>query len=190
MGHATPHVACYAGSFDPPTFGHLDVIERARRLFDKLIVGVGQNPSKQLLFSDDERAALLDQLVGDIATREPDEALVEIHTYSGLTVDFARKAGATVLIRGIRNFIDLTNELQQAVTNHQLAGIETVFVGAGSDFAYTSSTLIRQVTALGSDLNVLDSLCPPLVIQALRAKKQQQPDVLDQLIRNAMGTED
>ncbi|HVZ93267.1 MAG TPA: pantetheine-phosphate adenylyltransferase [Phycisphaerales bacterium] len=171
MPSAKPHVAFYPGSFDPATYGHLDVVARGRRLFDRLVVGVGLNPEKETLFSADERAAILRTLVADVVKKEPGEAAVEVMTFTGLTVDAARSIGATVLLRGIRNLSDLQYEVQQAVTNREVAGLETAFVVAGQSFAYTSSTLIKQITAMGTDPNALSSMCPPLVIEKLREKQ-------------------
>lgn len=178
---AQPHVAIYPGSFDPVTFGHLDVIRRGRRLFDRVIVAVGRNPSKPTLFTVDERVALTVALVSEIAREEPDHAPVEVRAFQGLTVDFAHDAGATVILRGIRNLSDLQYEIQQAVTNREVAGLETAFVVAGQSFAYTSSSLIKQIAAMGDDLSVLASMCPPLVIERLRAKKAEDHPVLKRL---------
>jgi len=180
------HIACYPGSFDPPTFGHLDVIERGRRLFDEVVVGVGQNPSKKTLFTAEERTDLLQQLIDDLIKKEPEHAPVRVQSFDGLTVDFARQSGATVLLRGVRNLSDLTSELQQAITNRAVAGIDTAFIGAGSDFGYTSSTLIRQITALADDLNMLQSMCPPCVIEALQHKRHANAATLMEL-RDASG---
>lgn len=170
------HVALYPGSFDPPTFGHLDVIRRGRRLFDRLVVGIGRNPEKRTLFTDAERHSMLATLVAEIEREEPEHAPVEVQMFEGLTIDFARSVGATVLLRGIRNLSDLQAEVQQAVTNREVAGIESAFVVAGQSFAYTSSTLIRQIAAMGDDLKVLAPLCPALVIEALRRKKVERPE--------------
>lgn len=175
------HVAFLPGSFDPVTYGHLDVVIRGRRIFDRIVVGVGQNPDKETLFTADERLDMVRRLLPQIIRDEPGEAPVDVMAYSGLTVDFARQVGATVLLRGIRNLSDLQYEVQQAVTNREVAGLETAFVVAGQSFAYTSSTLIKQITAMGRDLGVLAPMCPPLVIERLRAKKAENPSVLKRL---------
>lgn len=172
----------FPGSFDPVTYGHLDVIRRGRKLFDSLIVAVGRHPGKDPLFSPDERVEMIESLVADIVKREPGEAIVRVESFSGLTVDFARQAGATILLRGIRNLSDLQSEVQQALTNRQVAGLETAFIVAGQDFAYTSSSLIKQVTAMGTDLKALDTMVPPLVVKALRTKKKQSHPTLTRLI--------
>ncbi len=179
---STEHVACYPGSFDPATFGHLDVVVRGRKMFDRVVVGVGRNPEKETLFSQEERTDLLRRLVTDLIREQPEGAAVEVRPYEGLTVDFARSVGATVLLRGIRNLSDLQSEIQQALTNRQVAGLETAFVVAGESFAYTSSTLIRQIAAMGKDLTVLKSMCPPMVIDALQKKKREAPAKFGRLL--------
>lgn len=177
----------FPGSFDPVTFGHLDVIRRGRRLFDRLVVAVGRHPGKDPLFTLDERVGMLERLVTGIVRDEPDAAGLEVRAFSGLTVDFAREVGATVLLRGIRNLSDLQSEVQQALTNRQVAGLETAFIVAGQDFAYTSSSLIKQVTAIGSDLSALRTMVPPLVIRSLRRKKAQGHPALERLLDHPEG---
>ncbi|MCA9307788.1 MAG: pantetheine-phosphate adenylyltransferase, partial [Phycisphaerales bacterium] len=175
------HVAFYPGSFDPVTFGHLDVVSRGRRLFDRLVIGIGQNPNKETLFSPGEREEMMRALVRELPAPDRTLADVEVHTYTGLTVDYARRIGATVLLRGIRNLSDLQYEVQQAVTNREVAGMESAFVVAGQSFAYTSSSLIKQITAMGDDLSVLSPMCPPLVIDMLKRKKAENPAILQRL---------
>lgn len=174
------HRAIFPGSFDPVTFGHLDVIRRGRALFDELVVAVGRNPGKDELFTIDERVAMLRRLATEIEKSEPG-APVRVEAFRGLTVDFARRVGATVLLRGIRNLSDLQNEVQQAVTNREVAGLETAFVVAGQSFAYTSSSLIKQLAAMGRDLEPLRSMVPPLVVRALEGKLREQHPVLVRL---------
>lgn len=178
---ARTHIAVFPGSFDPMTFGHLDVISRGRRLFDELIVAIGRNPSKDQLFSPEERLETARVLVAELVEREPDGAPVRVEAFHGLTVDFAKKAGAAALLRGVRNLSDLQYEIQQAVTNREVAGLETAFVVAGQSFAYTSSSLIRQITALGKDLSVLKTMVPDRVIEMLEAKKKAQHPMLEDL---------
>lgn len=197
-GPPRQHVAVYPGSFDPVTFGHLDVIRRGRRLFDLLVVAVGRNPGKDQLFTPDERVEMIRLLVREIETSEPDGATVQVESYSGLTVDFGRAVaaragvGAVALLRGIRNLSDLQNEIQQALTNRQVAGLETAFVVAGQDFAYTSSSLIKQVTAMGGigggdgeggdgARAALSTMVPPLVIDRLMAKRAERHPALERL---------
>jgi pantetheine-phosphate adenylyltransferase len=106
---------------------------------------------------------------------------VRVESYDGLTVDFARSVGAAAILRGIRNLSDLQYEIQQAVTNREVAGLETAFIVAGQSFAYTSSSLIRQIAALGQDLGALKAMCPPLVIEALARKKAERHPLLEEL---------
>ena len=174
------HRAIYPGSFDPVTFGHLDVIARGRRLFDEVIVGVGRNPGKDSLFTAEERVEMIETLVAELITREPG-APVSVRAFSGLTVDFALSVGGAALLRGVRNLSDVQYEVQQAVTNREVAGLETAFVVAGQSFAYTSSSLIKQITALGRDLSVLGAMVPPLVIERLRAKRDQHHPLIERL---------
>ena len=176
------HTAIYPGSFDPMTFGHLDVIARGRRLFDHLIVAVGHNPGKENLFTAEERIEMAATLIAELVEREPDEASVDVLGYSGLTVDFAMEQGASALLRGIRNLSDLQNEVQQALTNREVAGLETAFVVAGQSFAYTSSSLIKQITAMGRDLESLGTMCPTMVVDRLRAKRDENPPILQKML--------
>ena len=182
----TKHLAVFPGSFDPITFGHLDVIERGRRLFDELVVAVGRNPGKDQLFPLDERVEMIRELVEDLVRREPEGAPVRVESFTGLTVDFARSVGATALLRGVRNLSDLQNEVQQAVTNREVADLETAFVVAGQSFAYTSSSLIRQITAMSKDLTMLSPMVPESIIERLREKREHSP-LLDK-IRSTLGS--
>lgn len=175
------HIALYPGSFDPITYGHLDVVSRGRKLFDELIVAVGRNPSKDQLFTPDERVDMARLLVVEMARQNPGDAPVSVRPFAGLTVDFAREVGATVLLRGVRNLSDLQYEIQQALTNREVAKLESVFIVAGPSFAYTSSSLIRQITALGDDLSALSQMVPPVVIERLREKKRQRHPGLERL---------
>lgn len=175
------HIAVYPGSFDPMTFGHMDVIARGRKLFDVVIVAVGRNPSKDQLFSADERFEMARALAEQVVKATPAGAAVLVKPYSGLTMDFAREAGATALLRGVRNSSDLQYEIQQALTNREVAGLETAFIVAGQSFAYTSSSLIRQIAAMGDDLGKLAPMVPEIVIEKLREKKKQRHPILERL---------
>ncbi len=174
-------LAVYPGSFDPITLGHLDVIRRGRRLFDRVVVAVGRNPSKGQLFSDEERVEMAETLVAEIVREEPDASPVDVEAFHALTVDFARQTGATAILKGIRNLSDLQYEIQQAVTNREVAGLETVFIVAGQSFAYTSSSLIKQIAAMGEDLSALATMCPELVIERLREKKAEGSPLLREI---------
>jgi len=183
------HLAVFPGSFDPPTFGHLDVIARGRRLFDGVVVGVGRNPGKDELFTPEERVEMISTLVGDLVRDEPGAAPVEVKAFTGLTIEFAESVGATVLLRGVRNLSDLQNEVQQAVTNREVGGLETAFVVAGGSFAYTSSSLIRQITATKHELESLAPMVPPLVIERLKGKRAAGHPLLDRL-REQLGPDE
>lgn len=185
---ATPpqHLAIYAGSFDPITFGHLDVLQRARGLFDKIILAVGDNPEKPALFTAEERVGMARTLVGGMISTEPDGSPVQVDHYTGLTVDFARKLNASAILRGIRNITDLANECQLAITNRQVAGIETVFIVTGERYAFTSSSLIKQVAALGGSLDGLSGIVPPLVIDRLKMKRDDPSNPLGRLAHDQL----
>ena len=143
MSHAKAHkIGVFPGQFDPITNGHVDVIRRGVGLFDQLIVGVGVNPGKRELFTPDERVRMIRQIVADIPN-------VTVEKYRGLTVDFVIAAKATAMLRGIRDVSDLRYEFQLAMANRTVGGVETVFILAGEQYALTSSSLIRQVVALG-----------------------------------------
>ena len=161
MAEPIHRVAVFPGTFDPPTRGHLDIIERGRTLFDELIVAVGHNPDKQALFDQNERAEMLRQLVADHAN-------VRVATFRGLTVDFARQSGAAAILRGIRNSSDLQFEFQVALTNRAVAGVETVFIMTSPEFSFTSSSLIKQIAAMGGDVS---ALLPESVVRRMRTKQ-------------------
>jgi pantetheine-phosphate adenylyltransferase len=160
--------AVFPGQFDPITNGHLDVIRRGARLFDEVIVAVGVNPDKREMFSVDERAEMIAQLLRDIPN-------TRVQQYSGLTAQFVKTAGATAILRGIRDVSDLRYEFQLALANRAVGGVETVFIMTGDQYALTSSSLIRQVVSLGGDVDSLSAVLPPLVVERLRAK---QPEVM------------
>ena len=179
------HLALYAGSFDPITFGHLDVIQRARRLFDEIVVGVGYNPEKTALFSFEERESMASSLVGKLVDEEPHGAPIRVQRYQGLTVDFAKEINASAILRGIRNITDLATETQLAITNRQVADIETLFIVTGEQFAYTSSSLIRQIAALGGSLARLEHIVPAEVLDRMRRKRDAPGNPLRQLADDA-----
>ena len=175
------HIAIYAGSFDPITCGHLDVISRARTLFDRLIVGIGHNPDKPSLFRFDDRVEMATALINELVKNDPDLAPVHVEQYSGLTVDFASKSGGSVLLRGIRNVTDLAVETQLAITNRQVANMETVFIITGEQYAFTSSSLIRQIAALGGNVERLGSIVPPIVISRIKMLQEDPTSSLHSL---------
>jgi len=181
------HLAIYTGSFDPITLGHLDVLRRARRLFDEVVVAIGRNPDKQALFTFEERFEMARTLVAEMEKDEPGGAVVRVDTYAGLTVDFARRVGASAILRGIRNVTDLATECQLAITNRHLTGIETVFVVTGETFAYTSSSLIKQIAAMGGSLETLRSIVPDLVIRELARKRSDPSNAIGRLAQDQLA---
>ncbi|MGD2108306.1 MAG: pantetheine-phosphate adenylyltransferase, partial [Phycisphaerae bacterium] len=142
MAKANPNLAIFPGMFDPVTHGHLDIIRRASKLYDKLIVAVGENPVKTQVFTLDERKEMLDTHTAELGN-------VEVCVYDGLTVDFARGVGAGVILRGIRDTVDLHAELEIATTNRIIGGLETVFLATSEQQMLTSSTLIKQIVEIG-----------------------------------------
>lgn len=179
------HLAVYAGSFDPVTLGHLDVLRRSRLLFDEIVIGIGRNPNKEPLFPIDDRVQMAKSLVGELVAKESGGAKCSVESYHDLTVDFARRHGACAMIRGIRNVTDLAGECQLAITNRQVAGIETIFIVAGETFAYTSSSLIRQIAAFGGSPEKLALFVPPLVIEAIERRRRDPDNPLERLAREA-----
>jgi len=153
-------VAVFSGVFDPITEGHLDIIKRGSGIFNKLVVAVGTNPEKHELFSKDERVKLIRELTRDMSN-------VEVQGYEGLTIDFVRSIGGTVILKGIRDTVDLRYELQQANTNRLAGGIETLFLLAADRYALTSSTLIKQGAMMGGDVS---SMVPALINEHLLKK--------------------
>ncbi len=155
------NVALYPGAFDPVTHGHLDIIGRAAKLFERLIVAVGVNPIKEHVFSPDERREML-------VAHTSDWPNVEVQTYTDLTVDLARRVDAHVILRGIRSSVDLHDELDIANTNLIIGEIETVFLMTSHQHGLTSSTLIKQIVEMGGhDPEQLTKLVPPDVAKRL-----------------------
>lgn len=165
MADDKPRIAVYTGSFDPITLGHLNVIERASELVDKLIVGIGVNVGKDPMFTTDERLDLVQRV-----TRRFEN--VEVRKFAGLAVNFVRECGARVMVRGVRPLTDLEAELTMMLANRQLdPGIETVVLMADKEFAHVSSTLIKQIAPLAGD-DELAHFVPPEVIAELRRRPQ------------------
>ncbi len=140
--------AIFPGTFDPITNGHLDVINRGIKLFDELVVAVGRSPIKNPLFTPEERVEIIAELIADIPG-------VSVESFDGLTVEYAAKKKADVILRGLRSLTDVQYEFQLAMTNRAVAGIETVFVMTSEQYGFTSSTLIREIASLGGDLSNL-----------------------------------
>jgi pantetheine-phosphate adenylyltransferase len=151
---ATPRIAVFAGSFDPLTNGHLDLIDRSAQLADTVIVGVLRNPGKQPMFSLDDRIAMLREVLG----LRPG---VRVEAFQGLLVDFARLHDATIVIRGVRGASDFDYERQMAQTNRHLSpGLETVLLAPSPAVGHISATLVRQIASLGGSVR---GLVPPVV---------------------------
>lgn len=142
--------AIFPGSFDPITNGHLDVINRGMKLFDELIIAVGKSPIKNQLFTPEERVEMIAELI-----RQRQMPGVSVESFDGLTVEYAAKKKADVILRGLRSLTDVQYEFQLAMTNRAVAGIETVFIMTSEQYGFTSSTLIREVASLGGDLSNL-----------------------------------
>lgn len=154
-------VAIYPGSFDPVTLGHLDLIKRGAKNFDKLVVCVARNISKSALFDVDQRISLIEKCIQDMPN-------VEAVAFDGLLVDAAKKLNAGVVLRGLRAVSDFDYEFQMAHMNHKLApDVETVFMMTGEDFFYVSSGLVKEVCKLGGDIR---PFVPPHVAEALASK--------------------
>ena len=145
------------GSFDPPTNGHVDILERCVAMYDKVIAAVVVNPSKEPLFTLDERMAFLAELVPDI----------EVRAFSGLLVDAASQWGASVIAKGLRGAADFEYEQQMAHMNRHLTGVDTVFLPSSPDLNFVSSSLVKEVSALGGDIS---ALVPPAVYDAMKER--------------------
>ncbi len=156
----------FSGSFDPMTNGHLDVIEHAPALCDRLVIGVGSNPDKQGLFTIEERLDLIRGAAAPILKKA--HCRLEVISFSGLAVEAARSAGATLILRGLRDSTDFNYEMQMAGMNGAMAPeLRTVFLPASSPVRPITATLVRQIASMGGDAS---SFAPPNVIAALKAK--------------------
>ena len=153
--------AVYPGSFDPFTLGHLDIVQRANRLFDRLVIGVGINLEKQPLFTATERVELI-QLSTDHLKN------IEIQTYKGLTVRFVQQLGAKIMIRGVRPITDIPAELTMMMANRRLApDIETLFMIADGELAHVSSSLIKEIASIADERTFANFLPKPIVQKVL-----------------------
>jgi pantetheine-phosphate adenylyltransferase len=166
MGDSPGHqVAVYTGVFDPVHLGHLDVIRRGSRVFDRLVVGVGINPEKAPFFKLEERVHLVERVVARYAN-------VEVRPFEDLAVRFVREAGARIMLRGLRTLSDMEFEFSMSLTNLALdSEIETVFLMAKEEYSHISSTLIKQIATLGGDLT---KFVPPEVKTALEARVRER----------------
>ena len=152
--------ALVPGSFDPPTNGHLDVIERCAGLFDKVLVAVVRNPTKAPMFSSEERIEMLEACTTDWDN-------VAIGSFSGLLVDYAEQQNIDVIVKGLRAMTDFDYEFQMSQMNRHLSGIVTLFVATKAEYGYLSSSLVKQVAGLGG---AIDKLVPPLVAAAIEER--------------------
>lgn len=154
-------IAIYPGSFDPVTFGHLDVISRSAKMVDKLIIAVLVNKNKSSLFSMEDRVKMISECVKD----HPN---VEVHSFSGLTVDYAKKVGATMIVRGLRAVTDFEYELQLAQTNKVIAGgIDTLFLATNLKYSYLSSSIVKEIASYNGDIS---AFVPKRVELAMKEK--------------------
>ena len=152
--------ALVPGSFDPPTNGHLDVIERCVGIFDEVIVGVIRNPSKSALFNEAERIEMLTDLCSPWEN-------VRVGSFGGLLVDYAEQAGADVVVKGLRAMTDFDYEFQMSQMNRHLSGIVTLFVATKPEYGYLSSSLVKEVSRLGG---AIDALVPASVAAAMKER--------------------
>jgi pantetheine-phosphate adenylyltransferase len=156
-----PVKALYPGTFDPPTNGHVDLIQRGSKLFDHLTVAILVNPVKNPLFTLEERVEMLEEVTGALGN-------VSVATFDGLMVEFARKVGASAVLRGIRAISDYEHEFQMALMNRRLApDVETVFLQPAGRYSFVSSRMVKEVFSFGGDIS---GLVPPNVVKKLRAR--------------------
>ena len=153
--------AIYPGTFDPPTHGHLDILNRAAGIFDRVVIAVSENPLKKPLFSAEERVGMVRGSIGEMRG-------VEVSTYDGLTIDFARKVGARVIVRGLRAVSDFESEFQMAMMNRRLEpDVTTVFIPTSLRHLFLSSSLIKELSAFGGDIA---EFVPASVVEPLKQR--------------------
>jgi len=158
-------IAVYAGSFDPVTYGHIDIINRAARIFDQIIVAVAHNIEKEPLFDVKERVSMMKRVTHNIPN-------IKVDDFTGLAVDYVSKSGANVLIRGLRMVSDFEYEFQMALTNRKLnEKIETIFLMPNEAYSYLSSTLIKEAASLGADVS---NFVPGFIAAKLKAKLKKK----------------
>lgn len=157
-------LALYPGTFDPFTYGHLDILERALHLFDRIEVTVAVNAAKKSLFSTEERCELIRKCIGHLDR-------VEVEAHEGLIADHARETGAVALVRGLRQVSDFDYEMRMALANRELhSGLETVFLPASGTHAFISATIVRDIHRWNGDVS---PFVPPAVVEAMAAKRSE-----------------
>jgi len=162
-------IAVYPGSFDPVTNGHIDVIKRAAVLFDALVIAVTTNPAKKSFFSSGERITLIKEALDEAGTKKIN-GNIKVDSFRGLLVDYMKKTGANVVIRGLRAVSDFEYEFQMALMNRKLnAEVETVFLMTEARFAYLSSSLVREISSFGADVSPFVPVC---VLRRIRGNKK------------------
>ncbi len=166
-------IAVLPGSYDPITYGHLDIIERGAALFDELVVAVSENPAKEPLLPLEERLQLIRHLTQCHGN-------IRAEMFTGMTVDFAKKIGAEVILRGIRTFADFEYEFQLALANKRIGGVETVFIMSSAERSFIRSSLIKEATALGGDVS---PFIPVEVFEALKRRLAEK----NLLVRSRVG---
>jgi pantetheine-phosphate adenylyltransferase len=158
-------IGIYPGSFDPITFGHYDIILRSSKLVDKLIIGVLNNSAKQALFTAEERVQMIKTVTKDIPN-------IEVEAFEGLLVDFAELKGAHAIVRGLRAVTDFEYELQLAQTNHKInSKIDTMFLTTSVDFAYLSSSVVKEIAMYGGDIH---KFVPAVIVDKVYEKYQKK----------------
>lgn len=161
MKKTSIRTAVYPGTFDPVTYGHLDILKRACKLFDNVIISVSKSSSKNTIFTADERVKMIGKLIANFKN-------ARVESFEGLLVDYAKKCDAGFIIRGLRSVPDFDYEFQMALTNRRISpGTDTVFLMPSEKFSFISSTLVREIALLGSDVS---SFVPPLVARAIAKK--------------------
>jgi len=163
-------IAVYAGSFDPITYGHLDVVSRASAVFDRIVLAVLVNPRKGApIFPTDDRLKVIREALDEFCPRDV-STRIEVQTFDGLTVDFCRRRNATFIVRGLRAISDFESELQMAHTNRKLAPeIDTVFFMTALEHSYLSSSLVKEIEAFGGDVT---QMVPPSVVRHLAGRSR------------------
>jgi pantetheine-phosphate adenylyltransferase len=164
------HKVIYPGSFDPPTNGHLNIIQRASKMFDQVEIVISSNPKKKSLFTAKERYDMIQAMVGDLKN-------VHVHTWPGLVVDFARKSGIRTILRGVRALVDFEYEFELYMMNHALnPDIETIFIPTDQKYFVLRSSGIKEVALFGGDVS---EMVPPIVEKALKEKLADAESPLD-----------